>query len=126
MCAALDFRARIGGEFAIMAYNRDLAVWAGQYLARAWGTECLGTDGFAGAMANVRLPVSDLIQATLLSKELGATYDTVVVVFAFAGSIWMRVSAQIFLERSDFVLLAERVLCLLKQARDRQASGDAV
>lgn len=75
-------------------------------------------------MANVRLPVSDLAQATLLSKELGATYDTVVVVFAFAGSIWMRVSAQIFLERSDFVLLAERVLHLLK--RDGQASNYAV
>ncbi|EAW14177.1 putative aminotransferase family protein (LolT) [Aspergillus clavatus NRRL 1] len=129
--AALKFRAQVcGGEDRIYAYLETLAHEAGDAVAAALGTEVLQEPGLKDgevsqlrrcALATVRLPIAVAAaaaagtgaRATLLSTQVAEVvgdmqqslvrdYGTFLPVFAHGGWLWTRLSAQVYLEKSDF------------------------
>lgn len=114
MADALDFRASLG-DGDIIDYMHSLAVQGGQLLARAWGTELLVPEDMIAAMVNVRLPTDDWTKASTLPQRLLEQYNTWVPAFPLQGHCYVRVSAQIYLELSDFQFLADAVLKLLQE-----------
>jgi len=116
MAAALDWRERLGDD-RIMHYMHELAMSGAKILADAWGTEQLGDDGLTAAMCNVRLPSSDPDRIKLLTPGLLEKYGTYVPVwslpFSSENAFYVRVSAQIYNDKSDFENLAKWVLELL-------------
>jgi selenocysteine lyase/cysteine desulfurase len=124
MADALDFRESVlGGEEAIMKYNHDLAVRGGDLLSSKWQTDKLTDDAYIGAMANVRLPAAAVKCCEAdpshpgvgpLAAKLFEKYDTWVPFYLWGGHCYTRVSAQVYNELSDFEMLADAVLELLK------------
>ena len=122
MGAALDFRARVGGEVAIMSYVHTLAVDGGALLALAWGTDVLHSEALYGAMVDVRVPTTNATLATSLGAALMERFHTFVPVYDIGavggapGVYYARCSAQIFNELDDFQYLADSVLTLIREA----------
>lgn len=113
--AALAFRAEFGEE-AIMTHNHDLAVAGGQLLAGAWCTSLFIPAEHTAAMVNVRLPTERAaphFDPASLPRALLTKYQTWVPAYPQDGQWYVRVSAQIYNELSDFQLLADGVLDLM-------------
>lgn len=110
--AALDFR-RMVGEDRLVQYVHNLAVQAGHYLAKTWGTEVLAEDSMVGPMTNVRLPSTDTALLNNLTNILFENHNMYIVVYPLNNQYWTRLSAQIYLEMSDFVNLGEVVKNIL-------------
>jgi len=112
--AGMDFREKWGDQ-DISKYNHDLAFWAGGFLSKYWNTSVLVTDeSMVGSLVNVELPTKDDQKAQTLQKKLLDKYNTYIVVYQLEGKWYTRLSAQIFLEKSDFITLADNVLKELK------------
>jgi len=117
--AALDFRTAVGEE-KIMDYNHELALWAEEYLADFWKTEVLVPESMTGMMGHARLPVESEQEMTWLKQQLLDVYNMQISSFKMTNAVtkeesfWMRISAQIFLERSDFVRLGQIVSDLVQ------------
>ena len=140
--AALEFRETIcGGEARIYEYLERLANEAADIVAATLGTDVMEERGLQPgeqsnlrrcAMAIIRLPFTfreDLAasdsSATLLKADeavaavrwfqttLVEEYGTFVPLVEHGGWLWVRLSAQVYLERKDFEWLAEvlKVLC---------------
>ncbi|XRM38935.1 hypothetical protein ABZX51_002324 [Aspergillus tubingensis] len=124
---ALKFREEVcGGEMAIYGYLERLANEAADLVAGVLGTEVLrDEEGLLTrcAMTNVRLLVrvggegdgdGEEGGCTVVKKEeVGAValwvqntlldeYNTFVPVFEYNGWLWTRLSAQVYLDKSDF------------------------
>jgi selenocysteine lyase/cysteine desulfurase len=139
-----------GGEERIYDYLEKLAGEAGEAVAAALGTEVLQEPGLKPrevsqqrlcAMVTVRLPLAygsgidnsscsspyprledadipdvvDWMQAVMVNK-----YKTMVPVFEYGGWLWVRLSAQIYLERSDFEWLGRVLQELCDQVGKQQ------
>ena len=114
--AALDWRANYTqGEEEVMDYIHSLAVSGGDLLAEAWNSSVLMPSELIGAMVNVELPTTNCTKAGALSKELIDHYHTYVPTFGKSGGCYVRVSAQIYNDLSDFSYLAQTVLDLLSE-----------
>ncbi|KAL4933373.1 putative aminotransferase family protein (LolT) [Aspergillus undulatus] len=129
--AAMKFRREVcGGEEKIYEYLESLAGEAGDVVADALGTEILravkGQEGPMGcAMVNVRLPIHVSDNSSASRKEEGVVYvrsadvsslahylherliekGTFVPCFPHGEWFYTRLSAQVYLEKSDFVWL---------------------
>lgn len=110
--AALDFVERIGAE-RITAHNHALACEAAALLSRAWGTPVAGPDPMLGAMASVRAPKAvqpaspaTIVDAQRLHDRLYEKHRIEVPVIPFDGRLWIRLSAQIYNQREDYIALA--------------------
>lgn len=125
--AALDFREWLGGEHKINEYIRKLAVEGGKHLARRLGTELLDPEGHMTLnMVNVELPlpgkipntgdISTLIRDTLLLK-----WNTYAFCFRHNEKWWVRCSAQIFNEISDFDFLADALMDVCAKVKEHFA-----
>jgi selenocysteine lyase/cysteine desulfurase len=125
MADAMDFReAVLGGEGAVMRHNHELAASAGRLLASKWQTESLTGDDAISTMANVRLPaaavkccqVDEQSGVGSLNSRLLEKYNTWVPFYLSDddGQCYVRVSAQVYNELSDFGMLADAVLALLE------------
>lgn len=125
--AALDFRAWLGGEHKINEYTHSLAIKGGNHLVKRLGTSLFDPQGsMILNMVIVELPipgyipdseeVHNLIQDTLLLK-----WNTYAPQFHINGKWWIRVSAQIYNEISDFDLLADAFLDVAAQVVERHA-----
>ncbi|KAL2872825.1 putative aminotransferase family protein (LolT) [Aspergillus lucknowensis] len=132
--AALEFRQDVcGGEERIHAYIERLALEGGEVVAAHLGTDVLravrGEEGGLGcAMSNVRLPVrvlsasesaprvgeegvlyvwkADVSGLSLWMEEQMVAKGTFVPVFSHGEWMYIRLSAQVYLEVSDFEWLA--------------------
>ncbi|KZP01387.1 PLP-dependent transferase [Calocera viscosa TUFC12733] len=121
---ALDFRKSLGGEERITNYCHNLAVEGGKRLAEVLGTEIMDTWGELTAnMTNVRLPMSppgalstgelrDLIFS--MCDELTDKRDLMVNLYVHDGKWWVRCSAQVWNEISDFEKAGELLLEMCK------------
>ncbi|GCB21341.1 hercynylcysteine sulfoxide lyase [Aspergillus awamori] len=140
--AALEFRKTIcGGEERIYEYLERLANEAADIVAAALGTDVMEERDLQPgkqsnlrrcAMSTVRLPftfredlaASDSTVTLLRADEAGAVvrwfqttlveeHGTFVPFVEHGGWLWVRLSAQVYLERKDFEWLAEvlKVLC---------------
>lgn len=96
---------------AIMKYMHDLAVQGGKLLAKAWGTDLLVDESSVGAMVNVGLPDTALPCCDImgLSTSVFKRYNTWVPAIRWNGHCFMRVSAQVYNEMTDFEMLANAV-----------------
>ncbi|KAI0649240.1 PLP-dependent transferase [Trametes meyenii] len=120
----LAFREWLGGENVINAYCHQLALDGGKRLAEVLGTRVLDETGeLTLNMTNVQLPlpvekalgevythalngeINKYLQNTLLSKRKAYAAH-----YYHAGAWWVRCSAQVFNEISDF----ERLGVILK------------
>ncbi|KAB8231867.1 pyridoxal phosphate-dependent transferase [Aspergillus alliaceus] len=131
---ALRFRRRVcGGEGEIMRYNSELANKGGRVMAGILGTGILdneeGTLTRGCSMVNVRLPV-DLggklgEVGEWIAKALVRRHRTYVPVFVHAGQLWVRVSAQVYLDEGDFVFLGEALKGLCEEVGGGMRSSRA-
>jgi len=109
----LDFRQWLGGEQKINDYCRSLALAGGELLSRLLGTPLLDPTGeFTLNMVNVELPLAPNIpeNATtreLLLRNLLERWRVSATVFRHNGRWWVRASAQVWNEISDFEYLAK-------------------
>jgi isopenicillin-N epimerase len=112
--AALAFYRRMGGS-AIRAHNHALANEAARLLSDALGGEEGQSAALRASMATVRLvgfAGQDQPTALALNDRLWREHGIEVPIIPFAGSLWVRVSAQIYNEIGDYRRLGEALLAL--------------
>ncbi|TPX10292.1 uncharacterized protein E0L32_008697 [Thyridium curvatum] len=123
----------LGGEEKILDYTWGLAKEGGRRVAEILGTEVM--DNSTGtltncAMVNVALPLyigegpagAAVVEA---ERAFGATqwmlnkcmseYNTFIVLYAYRGRWWCRLSAQVFLDMDDFEFAGRTLLELCKR-----------
>ncbi len=100
--------ARQLGVTEIYQHNHNLAVWAGQLLVHAWGGHTSTPSSTIGAMTTVQVPAK---KSTYSHQELHdylwEFHRIEVPIIPFADRLWVRISAQIYNEPSEYRLLAE-------------------
>lgn len=109
--AALDFYGAMGGE-SLRRHNRGLALESARMLAELWRTEIGAPPDMLGSMAAVRLPghrPATAAAAADLHDRLWRDHRIEVPVIPLAGSLWVRISAQIYNEMQDFQGLATAI-----------------
>jgi isopenicillin-N epimerase len=107
--AALDYLEGLGAA-AVRDHNRALATAAGDMLAEAWGGDIAAAAEFRGAMAAVRLPgrlAGDHAAAARLTERLREEFAVSAPVMVLDGALWLRLSAQVYNEETDYRQLAE-------------------
>lgn len=121
LSAALDYRRWLGGEDKIRAYTSDLAHKGGTILCKELGSgsKVMNLDdgqadrSLTASMVNVLVPVNYSKVDTgafptkahisaHLQSELSSRLPTFVPFYVHDEAIWIRVSAQVWLEESDF------------------------
>jgi isopenicillin-N epimerase len=104
---AIAFTRKLGVT-QVYEHNHNLAVWAGQLLIHAWGGHTSPVASLTGAMTAVPVPVK---KATYSDRELHEFlwehHRIEVPIIAFANRLWVRISAQVYNEPSEYRLLAE-------------------
>jgi selenocysteine lyase/cysteine desulfurase len=111
---ALKFREKFGDN-EIMKYIHSLAVEGGNLLVSMWKTSLLVDHSMIGSMVNIELPFTEnKTKIENLSKNLLEKYHTFVPVFELQEKWYIRVSAQIYNEISDFEYLGKTILQLLQ------------
>jgi hercynylcysteine S-oxide lyase len=115
MAEAIKFRREVcGGEEKIMDYCHELARQGGKHAVTTLGTEVLPNDE-GTCFANVRLPLRvgkgpdqikdaevSLVMAWM-TNTLDKEYNTFIAIYPHAGSLWARLSGQIYLEMTDLI-----------------------
>lgn len=107
--AAIDFRAGLG-EAEIYAYCRRLAARAARLLSDSWQADLGSPRGMMGFVATVALPspVRATPEAALKIRHiLRRDHNLETFVKAIDGRLWVRVSAYVYNELSEFERLAE-------------------
>jgi selenocysteine lyase/cysteine desulfurase len=114
---AIKWRQEVcGGEERIESYCKDLARKGGQRVADILGTEVLDNKEHTISdccMVNIRLPLavgegevvkpgSEAKVLLWMLKTAVDEYKTYLQLFPFQGGLWIRISAQIYLEIDDF------------------------
>ncbi len=99
------------GPAAVRAHNRGLAAEATTLLSAAWDSEAGAPEVMRGAMATLRLPLSGTTPeaAARLHDRLIDEHAIEVPVSARDGSLWVRISAQVYNEIEDYARLAQAV-----------------
>lgn len=115
--SAIDFHFRLGGA-ALRERNVALAAEGGSLVARRLNTDVGATAEMAGSMATVRLPPVGPATiegaAAFRQRLLGARTD--LPVFAQAGALWVRLSAQAYNELDDYERLASILAGLCRES----------
>lgn len=116
---ALAFRRSLGTEAEIIEYMHDLAVRGGELLSRAWRTRMIPASVTA-AMVNVELPCGGPTTEPCPPNFAVALYNKyrfyVPIIELPSGApanettSWMRISAQVYTEISDFELVRDAVV----------------
>jgi selenocysteine lyase/cysteine desulfurase len=120
---AIEFREKVcGGEKAIMEYCHKLAKEGGNAVAKILGTRIMdnstGTLTKDSCLVNVLLPLeispskiagkncidpgNGAIATEWMQEALIENFNTFMPIYFFQGQWWTRLSAQIYLELSDF------------------------
>ena len=97
------------GAAAVRAHNAALAREAGELLARTWHSKLAAAPEFGAAMVSVKLPggaSADRDAAGRIAALLRERHGIVAGIMLLDGGLWVRVSAQIYNEISDYHHLA--------------------
>jgi hercynylcysteine S-oxide lyase len=133
---AIKWREEVcGGEKAIIEYNTKLAQDGGKAVAKYLGTKILDNDEKTltdCCIANVLLPLevsespipgtntvkpTHRLKVTLWLQELLIEeYNTFLAIYFFQGQWWVRLSAQVYLDISDFEWAAEKLKEICERA----------
>jgi len=94
-------------------YNNSILIEGSEFLEHTWGTDLLAPQKFCTTMSLVRLPGGDGASATYDDAQAlqKGIYEKgiVVAIEAFRGSLYVRLSAQIYNDMSDFEALAKAI-----------------
>ncbi|KAH8099934.1 PLP-dependent transferase [Cristinia sonorae] len=136
--AAIAFRNWLGGEEKINAYCHDLAVKGGLRLAEALNTKIIDESGeLTLNMTNVLLPLPvDLPGNTpvyteenlaamniMLRDKLLDDWNVYAAHYYHAGAWWVRASAQVWNEISDFEELGKALIHVCKEVSEHFFPG---
>ena len=99
------------GLDAIFAYNHELAWWAGNMLAEAWGRPFTTPESMIGSMVSVRLPEQFEATDANANRVRNALEEAgfEVPVYAAPDALETRVSIQIYCEHEDVKRLADAI-----------------
>jgi isopenicillin-N epimerase len=99
------------GGAALMAGNRLLALAGGEILAESLGATASAPPQMRAAMAALSFgdAPADIETATRLRRTLVQQFGVVLPVYAFAGKIWLRISAQTYNRIDDYRRCANAV-----------------
>lgn len=107
---AIAFARQIGVS-AVYDHNHNLAVWVGQLLVHAWGGHTTAPSNMIGAMATIQIPAQkNKYSDRELHDYLWKFHHIEVPIIPFANRLWVRISAQVYNEPSEYRLLAEALL----------------
>ena len=114
--AATAFRAALGGEAAVQAYNRGLALFAKQHLEAAWRVPPMAPDSMMSSLSIVQLPTLNATVCAILRGALISDYGLGVSGWTPLPGIpcYLRISGMVYLEESDIVRLGEAVIDILQ------------
>ncbi len=115
--AAIAFRATLG-EGDIYAYCRPLAARAARHLAAVWETETGTPQGAMSFMSTVALPwtgTSNRQKAELLRSKLRERHKTETFIRNINGRLWLRVSAFVYNDISEYSKLGEIIPQMLDE-----------
>ncbi|KAI4127512.1 MAG: hypothetical protein LQ338_003170 [Usnochroma carphineum] len=135
---ALKFRQRVcGGEKRIMEYCEKISNDGGKEMALLLGTEVMENSEKTltkCCLTNVKLPLTTgeskgeikeedafAVIAWIAQKQM-EEYNMFASPFFHAGSFWVRLSGQIYVELKDFVTAAERLKGLCERVRKGEYS----
>jgi isopenicillin-N epimerase len=110
--AGLDFMHDVLGVAAMRAHNHGLAWRSAERLAKRWGRPWSTPESMVGCMVSVPLPerfAPDFATASRLRDGLLFEHGIEVAVIARAGSLWARLSLQVYNDESDIERLAHAV-----------------
>ena len=111
--AGLDFMRDVLGVAAMREHNHRLAWHSAQRLAARWGRRWATPEAMVGCMVSVPLPKrfgpADLATAQRLRDALLFEHRIEVPVSARAGSLWVRLSLQVYNDESDIERLEKAV-----------------
>ncbi|KAH8155204.1 uncharacterized protein LAJ45_00213 [Morchella importuna] len=131
--AALRFREAVcGGEDRIMAYAQDIGYRGAQLIAQRLGTEVMERDR-ESCLWNVRLPL--VVAGARAAREgegvveeekavrvrdwamdvVNREFNSAVPLMVYGGEWWARVSGQVYLEMSDFEVIAGVLKAMCKR-----------
>lgn len=122
LCAkpALQFYNQLGGYKALMSYTTPLLDWAQQMLCHALSTPVLPIPPTMQApfMRVLRLPETEKYslcreEAERFMDDLSSTHGAVAVVTCFSGHLWLRISANVYSCREDYLALKDILLVCL-------------
>lgn len=100
------------GVDQIRRYNATLVNEAAELLARSWRTERGSGEALTGAMATIRLPDhlgASQNDADRLRTRLADNHRIQVPIRSIKGSLWCRISSQIYNEISQYEYLARTI-----------------
>lgn len=109
--AGLDYAESLGID-AIHTWQRGLREEAATFLTLAWGTRRPAPSSMLGALATLELPFhADGTPETALAlrRRLWREHRIEVPIVAFGGRCWLRISAHVFNQLSDYERLAAAV-----------------
>ncbi len=109
--AAIEFHLKLGGQL-LRERNALLAQEASRQLATQWNTDRGSADLLTGSMATVRLPLraeATYDHAVALRAVLLKEHHIDVVITAFSGSLWARISAHAYNVLADYQRFADVV-----------------
>ncbi|KAI9020957.1 pyridoxal phosphate-dependent transferase [Phycomyces nitens] len=114
---ALEYRASLGGEEAIMSYCNNLAKQGGELTARVLGTCVMenAKGSLTAAMVNVKLPLHNpRLEATEIPNyfidKLIYEHKCMGAVYRHNGDWWVRLSAQVYNELDEFEVIGKALL----------------
>jgi isopenicillin-N epimerase len=107
--AAIAFYRGIG-DGAVRRHNQDLARRAADLLIARLGTGPASPPSMRGAMATIELPTNlpgEVEVGRALNARIWEKHRIEVPIFAFAGKLWVRISAQVYNELAEYEALAD-------------------
>jgi len=110
--AGLDFMHDVLGVAAMRTHNHGLAWRSAESLAQRWGRAWTTPESMVGCMVSVPLPArfsADFATASRLRDALLFDHAIEVAVIARTGSLWARLSLQVYNDESDIERLAHAV-----------------
>ncbi|KAK5165932.1 uncharacterized protein LTR77_008856 [Saxophila tyrrhenica] len=143
--AALNWRKRLmwgdkKGDEAVKAYLPYLAREGGAAVAKYLGTEVLENDERTlgnCSLTNVRLPLSvdgitggDSVKVEKITawmmRHMIEENETAVYVYSYGGNWWVRLSAQVYLTKDDFMHAAKMLEKTCQRVKDGSWQGKDV
>ncbi|CAO3685583.1 unnamed protein product [Umbelopsis ramanniana] len=127
--AALEYRESLGGEEKIQEYCGDLARRGGELVAKILGTEVLENDEktLTALMVNVRLPLvaheNDGYYMERFLEEGAFKRKCFAPGYKFQGAWYTRLSAQVYMEESDFEKAAYVLKDICEQLEQERIEG---
>jgi len=120
---AIEFRKTIG-EDVIRNYTHSLAIAGGNLIAQRFGTRVLQTENQIGCIVDVELPISNPEDETLTGDywidTLLYRFNVYCSPYKHNGRWWIRISAQIYNDLSDFEAAAVVFQTICDEVNGRQ------